>query len=45
MIIECAHEWAEGEVGCEDCGTHPAVYCENCETLVDLVFEDDPREV
>jgi len=44
-MIECVHEWTEGEIGCEDCGTHPSVYCENCGDLRDLIMEADPREV
>lgn len=39
------HEWEPGAVGCDDCGEHDAVYCEGCDTLIDLVREDDPREV
>lgn len=42
---DCAHDWAETEIGCEDCGTHPAVHCENCGDLRDLIMEPDPREI
>jgi len=28
-----------GEVGCEDCGSHPAFYCDQCDTEpLDLIF-------
>ena len=27
--------WREGEVGCEDCGSHPAIVCPLCETCFD----------
>jgi hypothetical protein len=44
------HQWADAEVGCEDCGSHHAVRCtdENCPDdydwyPIDLVFNDDPR--
>jgi hypothetical protein len=39
------HVWREGEVACEDCGTHPALYCteDDCEEVLDLVRKDDPR--
>lgn len=39
----CDHEWADSEVGCEDCGSHSAVRCENCDAILDLVYHDDPR--
>lgn len=38
------HDWEDIETFCEDCGTHPALWCEDCETMVDLVMEEDPRE-
>lgn len=38
------HTWVDGEVYCEDCGPHPAVYCLTCSEIVDLVWEADPRE-
>jgi hypothetical protein len=45
-MTECVHEWSEGELYHEDyMGSHPCVYCENCEYLVDLTVTDDPREV
>lgn len=46
------HVWQECEVGCEDCGSHPAVRCvaeDECPDGydwpgVDLVYRDDPRD-
>lgn len=42
----CAEEssydtWEETEVGCEDCGTHPAVRCPACGEAVDAIYNDD----
>lgn len=40
---DCVHVWIEGEVYCEDCGTHPGLYCDLCLDTVDFIFEQDPR--
>jgi hypothetical protein len=40
---DCAHDWSDVEMYCEDCGTHPAIFCETCGQLIDLAMEDDPR--
>lgn len=32
--------WREGEVCCEDCGTHPSMVCPACENQTDTVFTD-----
>lgn len=45
MIDTCPHAWEETEVGCDDCGTHPAVRCDACGQVLDLIYEDDPRDV
>lgn len=42
------HEWADAEVGCADCGSHPAVRCTDpqCDSEpIDLIYNEDPREV
>lgn len=44
MTDGCDHVWEETEVGCEDCGSHRAIQCEECYLTVDLVMRDDPRE-
>lgn len=31
-------EWQEGEVGCEDCGTHPGRECPKCGEWYDHVW-------
>ena len=31
-------EWKEGEVGCEDCGSHSAMVCPKCDERFDHVF-------
>ena len=44
-MIECPEckklapprDWKEGEVGCEDCGTHSAIICPNCDEYFDHV--------
>ncbi|ARO54044.1 hypothetical protein B2G69_07725 [Methylorubrum zatmanii] len=33
-------QWRETEVGCEDCGDHPALRCPECEEDIDTVFTD-----
>jgi len=38
------HEWRESETYCEDCGSHPAVYCPVCDRTIDTVMSGDPRE-
>ena len=40
------HEWADCEVGCEDCGSHPGLRCTDpaCGAELDLIRDDDPRE-
>lgn len=44
-MTECAHEWTAGwELGCDDCGSHPAVHCPVCGDVRDLIMEEDPRE-
>jgi hypothetical protein len=45
MTDECVHDWSDVETYCEDCGTHPAIYCEECGTLIDLVMNEDPRDL
>lgn len=30
--------WEETEVGCEDCGSHPALRCPKCDTGIDMIF-------
>jgi len=39
-MIEGVEDSGEnGEVGCEDCGTHPAFYCDQCDAPpLDLIF-------
>lgn len=45
-LPECAHVWVPCIVGCDDCGEHPGVRCDGeCEAVLDLCREDDPREV
>lgn len=41
---ECVHSWLEVEVYCDDCGSHPGLRCEECDSLLDLIYEDDPRD-
>lgn len=39
----CRHlnrERHETEVGCEDCGTHPALWCDGCDEALDTVYWD-----
>jgi hypothetical protein len=46
-MAEHRHEWEDWEVGCEDCGSHPAVRCADpqCDSEpIDLIYNDDPRE-
>jgi hypothetical protein len=31
----------ETVVGCEDCGSHPAVQCPACEEYIDLIFVEN----
>jgi peptide methionine sulfoxide reductase MsrB len=38
------HEWIECDAFCEDCGSHPGLRCEECDAVIDLIYEDDPRE-
>jgi len=46
LIMDCAHEWAEGEISLPlSEAVRPCVYCDNCDTLVDLTVEPDPREI
>jgi hypothetical protein len=45
LLADCNHDWEESEVGCDDCGTHPAVRCDHCGQVLDLVYETDPRDV
>lgn len=33
--------WVETEVGCSDCGSHPAAFCPDCMEKIDLVFHPD----
>jgi len=32
--------WIPMEIECEDCGSHPAVSCPNCNKIFDLIFHD-----
>jgi hypothetical protein len=38
------HEWRDCLVGCDDCGDHPGVECDDCGEVLDLIYQDDPRE-
>ena len=38
-------EWNEGEVYCEDCGSHAAMVCPRCEDRFDHVYQEKPFEV
>ena len=29
-------DWADAEIGCEDCGTHFALRCPKCDELIDM---------
>lgn len=40
----CQHTWVKCEVGCDDCGSHDGLACEECGLVIDLVRDDDPRE-
>ncbi len=44
----CLHLWGhedhDAEVGCSDCGSHPALRCVVCGDFVDLIHED-PRDI
>lgn len=31
-------EWRATEIGCEDCGEHPAVVCPDCGAVIDTIF-------
>ncbi len=33
-------DWAETEVGCEDCGSHEAIGCPKCGEEIDHVYSD-----
>lgn len=37
-------EWADCEVGCEDCGDHPAIECPKCGERFDHVWGYDKVE-
>lgn len=37
--------WIQTEVGCEDCGDHPAVRCPNCESTFDIIFDEEYRDL
>jgi hypothetical protein len=43
-VMLCPHEYEDTEVGCDDCGTHPAVRCDQCGQVLDLIYEEDPRD-
>jgi hypothetical protein len=30
--------WIKSEIGCEDCGSHPAIQCPECDVAFDLIF-------
>jgi hypothetical protein len=33
-------DWEETEVGCDDCGTHPARECPACGVVVDIIWSE-----
>lgn len=33
-------EWREGEVFCEDCGSHISRVCPNCDEHIDTVYHE-----
>ena len=33
-------DYKETEVGCEDCGSHPALECPKCEEVMDTIYKD-----
>lgn len=37
-VVGMGSAWTETEVGCEDCGSHPAIKCPFCEECVDWVY-------
>jgi hypothetical protein len=41
---KCDHDWYESEVGCEDCGSHTAFRCSECNMVIDTVWGSDPRD-
>jgi hypothetical protein len=45
VINTCPHIWLDTEVGCDDCDTHPAVRCDECGQVIDLIYQDDPRDI
>ncbi len=36
-LEDLGKDWEETEVGCEDCGSHPAIKCPNCEEKFDHI--------
>lgn len=40
------HKWEDTEVTCDDCGSHPGLRCADpeCDEVVDLIHQDDPRD-
>lgn len=34
------NKWARSEVGCDDCGSHTAAICPECQEAIDQVFHD-----
>lgn len=35
------HNWIQAESPCMDCGEHGAIYCESCDTLRDIIYDDE----
>lgn len=40
---DCEHEWEKTEMVCTACSPHEAIVCAYCGTIIDLIYEDDPR--
>lgn len=38
--VSLASDWLDCEVGCEDCGSHPAKECPRCRDRIDLIYRD-----
>ena len=36
-----AADFEETEVGCEDCGDHPAVRCRRCGESIDMIYRNE----
>lgn len=40
MKFSFSTDWIEGEVSCEDCGSHDAEKCPECQKMIDIVYND-----